>query len=161
MFARKYYKQRYVVIALLVGLLLASLAWQWGSSSRAYIDPFKDVGRVALGKTLYDNNCAACHGANLEGQPNWRIRLANGRLPAPPHDKTGHTWHHPDALLIDLIKNGLVPGRTAPKGYVSDMPAYNNLLSDNEIRAVLAYMKSTWPDEVIQAQKEVTLKSDH
>jgi mono/diheme cytochrome c family protein len=160
-FARKYYKQRYVVIALLVGLLLASLAWQWGSSSRAYIDPFKDVGRVALGKTLYDNNCAACHGANLEGQPNWRIRLANGRLPAPPHDKTGHTWHHPDALLIDLIKNGLVPGRTAPKGYVSDMPAYNNLLSDNEIRAVLAYMKSTWPDEVIQAQKEVTLKSDH
>lgn len=146
--------------AIVLALIVIGYGWRSAAASDRYIDPFKDEGRVTMGKTLYDNNCAACHGVNLEGQPNWRIRRANGRLPAPPHDKTGHTWHHPDALLIDLVKNGLVPGRTAPKGYVSDMPAYKNLLSDNEIKAVLAYIKSTWPHDVIQAQKEVTLQSD-
>ena len=124
-----------------------------------FIDPSADEGRITLGKTVYAANCAACHGANLEGQANWRERLANGRLPAPPHDKTGHTWHHPDRLLIDMVKNGLVPGRTAPPGYESDMPAYAGILTDEEIIAVIAYIKSTWPPKVLQAQKEVTLRN--
>src|SRR3546814_13281738 len=59
--------------------------------------------------------------------------------------KTGHTWHHPDAMLVDIVKNGLVPGKTAPAGYVSDMPAYRDILSDQEIIAVLTYIKSSWP----------------
>lgn len=92
----------------------------------------------------------------LQGQPNWRVRLANGKLPAPPHDKTGHTWHHPDAMLLDLVKNGLVPGRTAPPGYQSDMPAFGGVLSDEQITAVLAYIKSTWPSDVLRMQREVT-----
>src|SRR5436305_11770771 len=61
---------------------------------------------VARGKVLYDQYCASCHGANLEGQQDWRHRLPNGRLPAPPHDVTGHTWHHADQDLFDMIKNG-------------------------------------------------------
>jgi mono/diheme cytochrome c family protein len=113
---------------------------------------------VARGKVIYASHCAACHGANLEGQANWRQRLSNGRLPAPPHDKTGHTWHHPDAVLIDITKNGLVPGRTAPDDYVSDMPAFGKVLSDEEIIAVLAYIKSTWPLEMLELQKTVTLQ---
>lgn len=124
-------------------------------SAGAYIDP-SDHTLVARGKTIYANNCAACHGTQLEGQPDWRIRQANGRLPAPPHDETGHTWHHPDAVLIDITKNGLVPGVTAPPGYVSDMPAYGKLLSDHDIRAVLAYIKSSWPKQALAAQKEIT-----
>src|SRR5689334_20690026 len=51
---------------------------------------------VERGKLIYDEHCARCHGANLEGQPNWRHRLPSGRMPAPPHDPTGHTWHHSD-----------------------------------------------------------------
>lgn len=124
-------------------------------SYRASIDP-SDQALVALGRKVYANNCAACHGAQLEGQPDWRVRQANGRLPAPPHDETGHTWHHPDAVLIDITKNGLVPGVTAPPGYVSDMPAYGKLLSDRDILAVLAYIKSTWPERALAAQKEIT-----
>ena len=113
---------------------------------------------VAQGKGIYATHCAACHGAKLEGQANWRQRLPNGRLPAPPHDETGHTWHHPDAVLIDITKNGLVPGRTAPEGYVSDMPAFGNVLSDREIIAVLAYIKSTWPPQALEMQKAMTLQ---
>jgi mono/diheme cytochrome c family protein len=125
------------------------------NSAGSYIDP-SDHALVALGKKVYANNCTVCHGAKLEGQPDWRIRQANGRLPAPPHDETGHTWHHPDPVLIDITKNGLVPGVTAPPGYVSDMPAYGNLLSDREILAVLAYIKRSWPKQALAAQKEIT-----
>lgn len=123
----------------------------------AFIDP-ADQTLVMQGRAIYANNCAACHGESLQGQPNWRDRMPNGRLPAPPHDKTGHTWHHPDAMLVDMVKNGLVPGKTAPPGYVSDMPAYRDMLSDQEIIAVLAYIKSSWPPKVLEAQKEVTLQ---
>jgi hypothetical protein len=62
-----------------------------------------------LAKKIYDLQCAKCHGANLEGQPNWQKRLANGRLPAPPHDATGHAWHHADKVLAGITKNGLKP----------------------------------------------------
>lgn len=126
-------------------------------SGPAFIDP-ADQTLVMQGKVIYANNCAACHGASLQGQPNWRERMPSGKLPAPPHDKTGHTWHHPDAMLVDMVKNGLVPGKTAPPGYVSDMPAYSDILSDQEIIAVLAYIKSSWPPKVLEAQKEVTLQ---
>jgi mono/diheme cytochrome c family protein len=105
---------------------------------------------------IYANHCASCHGESLQGQANWRERMANGKLPAPPHDQTGHTWHHPDWMLIDMVKNGLVPGKTAPPDYVSDMPAYRDILSDHEIVSVLAYIKSTWPARVLKAQKEVS-----
>lgn len=126
-------------------------------SGPAFIDP-ADQTLVGQGRAIYANQCAACHGESLQGQPNWRDRMPNGKLPAPPHDKTGHTWHHPDAVLVDIVRNGLVPGRTAPQGYVSDMPAYGALLSDEDIAAVIAYIKSSWPPKVLQAQKEVTLQ---
>lgn len=127
-------------------------------SGPVFIDP-DDQTLVMQGRVIYANNCASCHGAELQGQPNWRQRLANGRLPAPPHDKTGHTWHHPDAMLIDMVKNSLVPGRTAPRGYETDMPAYRDILTDEEIIAVLAYIKSSWPPKVLEAQKEVTVRT--
>jgi S-disulfanyl-L-cysteine oxidoreductase SoxD len=127
------------------------------TSARAFISPADQV-LVSHGKDIYVSHCAVCHGANLEGQPEWRERRPNGRLPAPPHDETGHTWHHPDAVLIDIIQNGLVPGRTAPKGYESDMPAYRQALSDTDITAVLAYIKSTWPSEILARQKEMTMQ---
>ncbi|MNN86765.1 hypothetical protein D3C81_2042200 [compost metagenome] len=77
-------------------------------------------------------------------------------MPAPPHDASGHTWHHPDAVLFAITKNGLVPGVTAPAGYVSDMPAFGPSPSDEDIIAVLAYIKSTWPQKMAAAQQEVT-----
>lgn len=107
------------------------------------------------GRALYMQHCAACHGAKLEGQPNWRIRMPNGRLPAPPHDETGHTWHHPDDLLFGIVKFGVVPPY-APPNYQSDMPAFKDKMSDAEIRAVLEYIKSTWPKDILAEQQEIT-----
>lgn len=70
---------------------------------------------------------------------------------APPHDATGHTWHHPDRELFLITKNGL--GAVVP-GYESDMPAVESVLSDEEITAILAYIKSTWPNEARLYQEE-------
>lgn len=83
-----------------------------------------------------------------------RERLPSGRFPAPPHDDTGHTWHHTDEVLVGITKNGLVPPY-APAGYESDMPAFAGRLSDDEIRAVLAYIKSHWSGEVLKLRAEM------
>ena len=116
--------------------------------------PGPDSAQLALGEKLYALHCAACHGANLDGQPNWRKRLPNGRLPAPPHDDNGHTWHHPDPVLFGITKHGLVPPY-APKGYESDMPGFAGTLSDAEIRAVLAFIESRWSERVRKLRAEM------
>lgn len=122
-------------------------------------DP-SDTAQVALGAKLYAQHCGACHGMKLEGQPNWRSRQANGRLPAPPHDEAGHTWHHPDHVLFAITRNGLVPPY-APKDYQSDMPAFAGALSDAEIWAVLAYIKSHWTSrEVLEAREQITRNAE-
>ncbi|MEP2532456.1 cytochrome c [Shimia sp.] len=102
------------------------------------------------GKALYAENCASCHGANLEGQPNWRSPDENGVLPAPPHDETGHTWHHDNGLLFQYTKLG---GQEAlalrgVMGFKSGMPGFAQTLTDDEIWEVLAFIRSTWPERI-------------
>lgn len=107
---------------------------------------------VARGKVVYAQQCASCHGANLEGQPNWRERQPNGRLPAPPHDASGHTWHHSDKDLFEMVKYGIpeiVPG------YETDMPKYDSILSDTDIWAVLSFIESTWPPDIRARQQRI------
>ena len=106
--------------------------------------------QVTNGAAVYAEHCASCHGAKLEGQPNWRQRNADGTLPAPPHDASGHTWHHADSQLFAYTKKG---GQArAPKGFVSNMPAFEGVLSDSDIWDVLAYIKSRWPEKVRDVQ---------
>ncbi len=109
-----------------------------------------DRATLALGAQVYAANCASCHGANLQGAPNWRERNADGRLPAPPHDRTGHTWHHDSEALFRITKYG-VAAIIGDPGYATDMPIYDGVLSDDEIAAVLSYIRSTWPKDIRQA----------
>ncbi len=108
---------------------------------------------VAAGQQLYAENCASCHGANREGQPDWRRRLDTGRMPAPPHDETGHTWHHADRALFQITKGGVA---AVVPGYESDMPAFGEVLTDAEIAAILVYIKSNWPERQREFQAEVS-----
>ena len=111
--------------------------------------------QIVRGKEIYAQNCASCHGANLEGQPDWKRRLENGRMPAPPHDESGHTWHHSDQDLFAITKLGV--GGVVP-GYESDMLAFGDILSDEDITAVLAFIKSTWPERQRDVQARITAK---
>ncbi len=104
-----------------------------------------NAGQVAAGQTVSRQHCAACHGANLEGQPNWKQPLPTGGLPAPPHDAAGHTWHHADVLLFKIIKFGGQSG--ADSTFKSNIPTCETVLSNAEIWAVLAFIKSRWPPQ--------------
>lgn len=106
-----------------------------------------DLQLVSAGSALYSEHCAACHGSRLEGEEDWQSKDAEGFLPAPPHDETGHTWHHPDDVLFEITKVGIEEAANLP-GYRTRMPAYADVLSDEEIVAVLSYIKSQWPPEV-------------
>ncbi|MDZ7855777.1 cytochrome c [Sphaerotilus sp.] len=106
-----------------------------------------DARTVALGREVYQARCAACHGAQLQGQPNWRARGPDGLLPAPPHDASGHTWHHRDELLFRITKFGVAKAANL-ENYATAMPAFEGVLSDDEIVAALSWIKSRWPDDV-------------
>lgn len=146
-------KRRMLLVTVLVGGvaaigLAAIVNMNWPMASIAGANP-DDPEQVAVGRAVYQQNCASCHGVNLEGQPDWRIRGPGGRLPAPPHDETGHTWHHPDEQLFKITKSGVA---AIVPGYETDMPAYESVLSDEEIWAALSYIKSTWSTEIRQRQ---------
>lgn len=109
---------------------------------------------VDIGRGVYQSHCASCHGKQMEGQPEWRKRLENGMLPAPPHDKTGHTWHHADDTLFEITKYGVAKVIGDPK-YLTMMPAFESILEDKEIIAVLSYIKSTWPAREREWQEKI------
>jgi mono/diheme cytochrome c family protein len=134
--------------ALAVGVIAVVVGMNWPAETRStrLLRP-EDARLLVLGQKVYAAQCAACHGQRLEGQPNWRERGADGRLPAPPHDASGHTWHHPDEVLFRITKYGVAKAANL-KNYESAMPAYEDRLSDEEIVAVLSWIKSTWPPEI-------------
>lgn len=109
---------------------------------------------IVAGERLYQQQCSSCHGANLEGQQDWQTPNEDGVLPAPPHDASGHTWHHDDAILFEYTKLG-GRGALAIRGmpdFNSGMPAFEGTLTDEEIWDILGYIRSTWPERVQEAQ---------
>ena len=118
-----------------------------------------DNSIIENGKKIYAKNCASCHGVNLEGQKNWMSRLPDGLMPAPPHDQTGHTWHHPDRYLFMVTKYGIE--EFIGEKYPNNMPAYKDILSDKEIIAVLSYIKSTWPTKIKEIHNKINSRSKH
>ncbi len=146
--------RRYGLPALVLAVLLAGAAVLWLqrlSPPQIFADA-DDPALVAQGTQLYATNCAGCHGAGLEGQANWRSPLPDdGGLPAPPHNADGHTHHHPDSVLFAITKFG--GQAAAPEGFRSNMPAFSDLMTDQEILAALAFIKSSWPSNVRAAQQ--------
>lgn len=154
-------KRRWVRVALAVAVLLIVAGiwagnwagnWAGAPSEGPTAMEADDPAVVARGARLYAAHCASCHGADLQGEtPNWRQRKPAGTLPAPPHDASGHTWHHPDDLLFAITKHG--GQATAPPGFKSAMPGFGDTLGDGEIWAVLSFIKSRWP-RAVQARQE-------
>lgn len=148
-----------VIITAASGLfagLLYLLVWTGPSDPFRTSDPA--IIRMASGRTLYNAHCLACHGDRLQGQPDWQSRLASGRLPAPPHDASGHSWHHADDVLIGITKHGLKP--YAGEDYESDMPAFAEVLRDDEIETLWYFIKSTWSERERRYQEQMTRQAE-
>lgn len=138
----------WATVAVLAAVAAAGLVWQWARPDDG------EAATILSGRTLYVQHCASCHGVHLEGQPNWTQRLASGRLPAPPHDASGHTWHHGEETLFRITREGAAA--VVGRGYESDMPGFGGVMSDDEIRQLLAYIRSTWPERERRYQEQMT-----
>ena len=142
-----------LVISLTLPALVQAQADLDGVYTRLLPD---DAGVIASGQKIYAENCASCHGANLEGQAEeWWKRDEDGMLLAPPHNDTGHTWHHGENLLFEITKYGLAAVIGDPD-YESNMPVYEDVLTDDQIIAVLSYIKSTWSPKFREANDDRT-----
>ncbi len=140
-------------VFVLIGVLGLAGVLTWPSGGGDAPSP----ARLALGRQVYQDHCASCHGAELEGEADWRTRRADGTLPAPPHDAGGHTWHHRDEQLFAITKHGIAA--FAPPEYKTNMGGYAGILSDEEIWAVLDYIKSRWPEDLRARQAELSRRS--
>jgi len=142
----------WVATFIFFGVISGNAAAHHERKDTSIVLDYLEDSTVQLGSVLYDEHCASCHGQNLGGQPDWHKRDQDGYLPAPPHDETGHTWHHTDKYLFEMTKYGLQA--FVGDGYKTRMPMYKDILSDSEIIAVLSFIKSRWPEEVIQIHNE-------
>ncbi|MDP6514107.1 MAG: cytochrome c [SAR202 cluster bacterium] len=97
--------------------------------------------QVTIGETLYAEHCQLCHGDAKSGEG----ALAD----VPTHGPDGHTWHHADGQLVDIII-----GRLSYRG--KKMPAFGGTISDEEAMAILEYFKTGWPAEILEAQQEAS-----
>lgn len=101
------------------------------------------------GGELYQANCASCHGADLAGAADWKKPNDDGSYRPPPHDSSGHTWHHPDRVLIEIIRDG----SDFPQ---SRMPAFGDRLTTEDIEAILEFIKTSWGPQEKAYQNQVT-----
>ena len=108
---------------------------------------------IARGKIVYESNCVSCHQVNLVGAENWKGVDKDGHRKAPPLNGTGHTWHHDDASLHNIIKYGLVK---IVKNYEGKMIGFGDKISDKQIDSVLSYIKSHWEDEIYERQISIS-----
>ena len=92
---------RTTAAAVLVALLLTILAACGDGFTSSVSDP-----EIELGRSVYAANCAACHGANGEAETDRQLPREDATVGAPPHDSTGHTWHHPDGQSYKIVTRG-------------------------------------------------------
>lgn len=141
-----------LLLAIIIGVFVIAIVIVDQLNPSTPTAPATNVALAERGKVLYNARCAVCHGVNLEGQPNWQRARSDGSYPAPPHDINGHTWHHSDQYFIDVTLYG---GAAVTGVATNAMPGFAGSLSESDVKAILAYIKTTWTDEI--RAKQATL----
>jgi mono/diheme cytochrome c family protein len=127
--------------SLLVALMFGMASYV-GIADAADETPQLDLSLVKSGRAVYEQYCASCHGADAQGAPKWQERDEHGELPAPPHNADGHTWRHSDAELYEMVSKGWRDPFN--KTTRLTMPGFGDVLSPQQIRAVITYLKTLW-----------------
>ena len=148
-------KDRFLVLAVFFALMM-TLFWIYYDRHTAETEVAADrfnTAQVSLGSSLYTANCAFCHGDTLEGKPGWDRDYPTGGRPALPLNGEGAITRLSDQDLMDVAKYGGQP--FSPADYKNDMPGFELQLSDGDIWAIVAFIKSRWSEAAIEQQRAV------
>lgn len=150
----KYTLEKGIIMTLknILTLLPAVVIFTVALTVSVQADERTNFALVTKGGKLYQQNCAGCHFVEAQGTATWRQRDADGKFPPPPLNGTGHTWHHPKTVLINLISDG-----TTSRG--GNMPAWGDKLSKQDIQAILVWLQSKWPEKTYQTWLEIDQRS--
>jgi len=119
-----------------IGVIANVVVWSRPAASPAADYPQYSAELVARGEQAFQANCATCHGPDGSGDVAAGVPALNGSM---------HSWHHPDSQIAELIRRGGI-----------QMPAVGPDWSDEDITAVLAYVKQWWAPEQRTFQAEVS-----
>lgn len=122
-----------LVSIVVVGVAASAAVWFWPRGPEPQADPSNlpsyPVEQVARGRDIFQADCATCHGSEGRGNPSAGVPALDGSM---------HAWHHPDGQIAGFLRHG-----------IGDMPAVGSDWTDDEIQAVLAYVKQWWePDQL-------------
>ena len=136
---------RFTALILLPSLFIAcsepaESVKQFASETRRWYT----TGQVEAGASVFAVHCADCHGDAAQGTvADWQARLPDGSFPPPPLNGSAHTWHHPLSVLLQVIDMGGVP-------LGGQMPAFDDVLADDEKLAAVAWFQDFWSDEIYE-----------
>jgi mono/diheme cytochrome c family protein len=89
---------------------------------------------MELGRSIYEKQCAVCHGAEGKGQAPLYPPLANNQsitMPSPVNS-------------IRMVLNGGFPPGTRKNPRPHGMPPFSHILNDDEVSAVVTYIRVAW-----------------
>ena len=134
--------------------LVASAVWWIVMLATAHAGDggIADPRQIAVGRRVYQAQCASCHGSRGEGAPNWPRPDGQGEMPAPPHDREGHSWKHADGMLYRIVRDGWRDPFNKTERLT--MPAFGKTLPPEELRAVIDYLKTLWTPDQRRFQEE-------
>ena len=134
------------ILLLVTSLILAASASASASDNTATTSAQNE--QIAQGTQIFEANCQLCHGVEAAGLvKDWQKPDAEGKYPAPPLNGTAHAWHHDMKTLLSTINRGGIP-------LGGSMPAFKDILAEEEKVAVLIYIQSLWPEELYQVWKD-------
>jgi mono/diheme cytochrome c family protein len=99
--------------------------------------PAAPARSLALGEQVYGRHCADCHGARGEG-----VALAY-----PPLAGSRAVHMETTANLVQVVLRGGYAPATAGNPRPFGMPPFQMVLNDEEVAAVLSYIRSAWGNQ--------------
>ena len=93
--------------------------------------------QMKRGAGLYEARCAMCHGDAGQGRDRAYVPLAGSRA----------VRRDPPANLVQVVLGGAFPPSTAGNPRPFGMPPFATELSDEDVAAVLSYIRSAWGNQ--------------
>ncbi|MBI4319753.1 MAG: c-type cytochrome [Chloroflexi bacterium] len=110
------------------------------SSSTRSAEP--SAAEIARGSTLYvDYGCMQCHG--LGGRGRTALAVSGPSLTSNEFKKAFPKETRFDTALVNSIRNGAI----IEEGRAASMPAWNGILSDQDVQEIVSYIRAGLPDQ--------------